>query len=698
MYICNMKISVIKHLKGDKKSIRNLEVSKVLDSLKDLQASLYIKLFREVEGGLEKPSEWVHYQHLQTLCPTSEYFRKASGEFEWRCYNGISVLNIVGLNNQTEIRKAKAFAKLFPQTFCAFEGADGHSLVIWTLATLPNGVLPKSKEEAQRFAAKAYATSVQCLSPTCEFDLQVEEPTLDKGCLMSYDPEPYINPNPTPFIIEQPRMQDDYGKLKTSDTTSRLNRLPAGAESYVTLTNIFNAVYQRVRETVTNWKPVDNPLHMISLVADECVRVGLPEEETVNRLYWTFSRQLNENEVRGIVRNVYSNHEELGHLSVLTKHQRVAYRLREFLNRRYEIRFNEILQMTEFRERKSLLFMFRELGRRELNTIHHEANIEGIEAAFSEVDELVHSTRIPIYNPITEFLNSLPQWDGHDYIADVAHMVPNDNPHWERLFRQWFLSMVAHWMNANQIHANATAPILIGKQGYRKSTFCRMLLPPDMQNFFTDSIDFRSNVEAERCLSRFLLVNIDEFDQLSERQFAFVKHLFQKPQTNIRRMRSEAIGTQRRYASFIGTSNHQDVLRDPTGNRRYICVEVSAPIHVEKAINYTQLYAQASHLINQGERYWLNDEDEALLRLSNMAFETESTLEQLFLTRFTLGTDDDGEWLRPADILEELSQLPMFNSRTDKSIPNLGRVLTKLNIKKMRKPSGMHYLIKRVEQ
>ena len=128
-----------------------------------------------------------------------------------------------------------------------------------------------------------------------------------------------------------------------------------------------------------------------------------------------------------------------------------------------------------------------------------------------------------------------------------------------------------------------------------------------MQTFFTDSIDFRSNIKAERCLSRFLLVNIDEFDQLSEKQFAFVKHVFQKPQTNIRHMYSEAIGTQRRYASFIGTSNHQEVLRDSTGNRRYICVEVTAPIRTAGDASCSQLALVRTVRYARGFRYVWQD-------------------------------------------------------------------------------------------
>ena len=692
-----MKISVIKNRKDGKKSIKNMDVACVFDEIRDVRDKEFISQYQSVCESLETPSQWSQYHRLKEVCPTSEYFRKANGEIAWRQYNGISVLNITELSNQAEIRKAKAFCKLFPQVFCAMEGIDGHSVVVWTLSTLPGGTLPRNEQQAQLFAAKAYAISLQCLSPSCEFDLKVEEPTLDKGCLMNYDPELYVNPNPTPFIIEQPSRQDASHTGKETASQGWMNRLKGGPESYVTLTNIFNAVYSRVMETVSGWKPVDEPLHMINLVADECVRVGLPEEEVVRRLYWIFSRQLTETEVRGTVRNVYANHKGTTRKSALKKHQMVAFRLREFMERRYEIRFNEILQMTEFRERNSLQFLFRELTRRELNTIHHEANVEGIEAAYSEVEELAHSTHVPIFNPIRDFLDNLPHWDGHDHIADLAAMVPNGNPYWTRLFRQWLLSMVAHWMNADQIHANATAPILIGKQGYRKSTFCRMLLPPGLQDFFTDSIDFRSNIEAERSLSRFLLVNIDEFDQLSEKQFAFIKHLFQKPQTNIRRMRSEAIGTQRRYASFIGTSNHQEVLRDPTGNRRYICVEVTAPIRVEEGINHAQLYAQACHLINNGERYWLNDEDETLLRETNQHFESESPLEQIFLSIFTPTTDPDkGMWMRPTEILEEMSHCPFFNSRRDKNLIMLGKVLTKLNIKKERKTSGMAYYVRRI--
>lgn len=692
-----MKLSIFRIQRDGHKSVQNVEVGQFMERLQSLAGNEEVMQYREFAPSMDDPTQWVRYKKLPEVCPTSEYRRNGSQEPVWACYNGISVLKITGLSSVSEIRKAKNFVKRYPQVFCAFTGADGHSLVVWTIAMRSDGQLPSQQDEALSFCAEAYAMSVRCLSPDCEFDLQVEEPSLHMSCPMSYDPEPYLNNHPAPFIIE-PSLLCDVSKLEANrQVSSYLTRLKPGAESFITLTTVFDGIYHRVRDGITGWRPANDPLRMVALVADACAQVGMPEEEVSHRLFALFAQSLNEDEVRGFVRNVYSNYETLPYTATLRKHQLVAYRLREFLARRYDIRFNEVLQMTEFRERQSLAFLYRELTRRELNTIHHEALIEGIEASFGEVEQLVHSTRVPLYNPIVDYLNKLPAWDGQDHIAQVADLVPNANPHWQRLFRQWFLSMVAHWMNADTTHANATAPILIGKQGYRKSTFCRMLLPPELQAFFTDSVDFRSNTEAERYLSRFLLVNIDEFDQLTEKQFAFVKHLFQKPRVNLRRMYSEAIGTQRRYASFIGTSNYQEVLRDPTGNRRYICVEVTDPIRVEQGINHAQLYAQACRLINCGERYWLNDEDEALLKESNRVFEVESQQEQIFRSLFdTQVQGDDALWLRTTEILEIMSQHPLFNKRGDISLAKLGKVLTKLNVPKKRGADGYKYRVGRM--
>jgi len=689
----SMKVTVIRKKKDGGETFTTIELSELIDRMKVDKDGL-ISRFRDAADNLERAENWEHYYRLCEVCPGAELTKTG----KYRVCNGVSIVKVQQLNNVLEAERIKQQAQLFPQTLCAFVGADGHSAVVWTLATLPDGSLPKDEHLAELFNAQAYVTSVLNYTPTFDYPITIEAASLGQKCLMTYDEHPYFNSHVTPFIIEQPSETSVASIISSKTTENRLERLKPKPETYITFSHLYYNVCRRLNESLPSEKRNSDDLSKVERIAEACLNAGLPEEEVVYRLINRFFKE-DENVIRTAVAAIYAEAKDTILRGVMTKHQIVAYKLREFFERRYDIRFNEVLQMTEYRPRHSFQFLFKELGRRELNTIHHEACIEGIDPTFGEIDEYAHSNYIPKFNPIEEYINQLPKWDGKDRFAELAAMVPTDNANWERLFSRWFLSMVAHWMHSDTSHANATAPILIGAQGFRKSTFWRLLLPPELQDYFTDSIDFRSNIEAERSLSRFLLINIDEFDQLSEKQFAFVKHLFQKPSTNIRRMYSETIGTQRRYASFVGTSNHHEILRDPTGNRRYLCVEVKDRIRTEQPINYAQLYAQAKHLILHGERYWINDEDEAMIRESNKVFELESPLEQLIYSAFVIPQqDEEGEWMTAVDIMAVLQTLPAFNRKTDNNLYKLGRVLTKLQLKKKRMSMGSVYWIKRLRR
>ena len=85
-----------------------------------------------------------------------------------------------------------------------------------------------------------------------------------------------------------------------------------------------------------------------------------------------------------------------------------------------------------------------------------------------------------------------------------------------------------------------------------------------------------------------------------------MKHILQKPVVNLRKSYSNSVQELRRYASFIATSNQKDLLTDPSGSRRFMCVEVTGTIDTARPIDYEQLYAQAMYEICHGERYWLS--------------------------------------------------------------------------------------------
>lgn len=72
----------------------------------------------------------------------------------------------------------------------------------------------------------------------------------------------------------------------------------------------------------------------------------------------------------------------------------------------------------------------------------------------------------------------------------------------------------------------------------------------------------------------------------------------------------------RRYASFIATSSLKDLLTDPSGSRRFICIEVISTIDTSKAIDYGRLYGNL-YENRHNERYWFEAQAEERIMTEN---------------------------------------------------------------------------------
>lgn len=437
---------------------------------------------------------------------------------------------------------------------------------------------------------------------------------------------------------------------------------------------------------------------LLSRLAEHCFKAGIPEEEAVRQTLMHYYREADEPLVRLTLHNLYGELKGFGTRSSLNKDQETAFRLEEFMKRRYEFRYNTVLGDLEYRQRDSIHFYFQPADQRVRSSIAMKVLKEGVRVWDRDITRFLSSDYVPLYNPIEEYLYNTGRWDGKDRIRALADLVPCHNPHWRELFYRWFLGMVAHWRGIDKQHGNNTSPLLVGPQGYRKSTFCRILLPPELRFGYTDSIDFKSKQEAERSLGRFFLINIDEFDQINANQQGFLKHLLQKPVANLRKPYGSTIQEMRRYASFIGTSNLKDLLTDPSGSRRFICIEVTGPIQTNVTINYRQLYAQAMHDIMKGERYWLDDTDEAIVKEYNREFERVDPLEELFLCHFRGAEEsEEGEWLTAMQIFNDLQQKTRDKLAINR-IAAFGRTLRKLDILNKKSNRGTLYHLVRIEE
>ncbi|MDR0891782.1 MAG: DUF3874 domain-containing protein [Mediterranea sp.] len=695
-----MKVTQLRCDKKEEASFRALEVSQLVELMKTENKEQPVSKLREEIPWLGINVTSPYTKKLPKLLPAAVFGGKGQRAV-MTAYNGVVMLQVNHLSGLREAADVRQLARELPQTYLAFVGASGRSVKIWVRFSYPDGGLPATREEAEIYHAHAYQLAVKCYQPQLPFDITLLEPTLTQYCRRTWDPDLYFNPDALPIYLKQPATMPGPSTYRAPFTSSLTpqQRLMPQEEGRRTMRILFEAAFARALEEEAALTPEErDPQSRLIRLAGHCFQAGIPEEETV---YWTRAHHLTPENlflVRQTVRNVYADGEGFGRKSSLQPEQRLVMQTEEFMARRYELRFNTLTSQVECRERNSLNFRFRPVDQRTVASITMNAHHEGINLWDKDVARYLHSDRVPLCQPAEEYLYALPAWDGHDHIADLAARVPCEQPHWGALFRRWFLSMVAHWRRMDKRFANSIAPLLIGPQAYRKSTFCRLLLPPELQAYYTDSVDFGRKRDTELYLTRFLLINMDEFDQIGERQQAFLKNVLQMPVVNTRKPNAAAVEQLRRYASFIGTSNHKDLLTDTSGSRRFIAIEVTGPIDVQRPIDYGQLYAQAMEALSRNERYWLDADDEAILKVSNREFEQAPAMEQLFQVYFRAADcEEEGEWLLAADILMRIQKASRIKVSA-KQIYYFGRYLQKLGIPRRRKVNGTYYHVVEIER
>lgn len=370
-----------------------------------------------------------------------------------------------------------------------------------------------------------------------------------------------------------------------------------------------------------------------------------------------------------------------------------------FLTSRYLFRRNEVMKYVEYRA-NAAGSTYQPLDPCVQKRMTLEVQLQGIEVSIKDVRNFLESDFISAYDPIRRFLYQCDgAWDGRDHIGALAATVPNDNPHWQRWFRTWFLAMVQQWTQpANSTYGNSVAPLLISTQGYHKSTFCRRLLPPELRWGYTDNLVLTEKRQVMLAMSQQLLINLDEFNQISPKvQQGFLKNIIQLPNLKIKRPYGVRQEEMPRCASFIATSNMDDILADPSGNRRFIAIHLTAPINVDREPNYRQLYAQALAALRRGEPTWFGADDTALIMQNNRQFETVDPTEQYFRLRFVPAEDEEhGTWLTTTELFDQLRKQAGSPLKTA-SLTTFGRKLANMpDIQRRRFKTGTKYLVKRV--
>ena len=592
----------------------------------------YVPYLSNNYEGYKDLPKWMH------IYPAAEFAKDENNNLKMKACNGILLLKFGNITDVDGVEGVKRSVAILPSTLAAITGADGKTVIVLIKFQGENDSLPTSETDAEHLYRIAY----QQIFPVYQ--------AIVKASILVDGPKPSIEAGST--LSQEPSIHNSF--MMTLD-----------AEPY------FNskAVAMKIDSHARSQNLTPSTGNNQQMIADS----GTAEENSNEK---NNNKKEDKNSVRS---NIVS--------------------MMKLLESRYDFRYNTVMKYVEYLPKDKGWYGYRPVEPRVQKRMTLEVQLADIRVSIKDVRNFLESDYIKNYNPIEEYLfQCYDKWDGKDHIRALARTVPTANPHWADWFYTWFLGMVDQWRGySHRQYGNSVAPLLISKQGYNKSTFCRRLLPPELQWGYSDNLILSEKRQVYQAMAQFMVINLDEFNQISPQvQQGFLKNLIQLPTLKYKPPYGSHVMEFPRLASFIATSNMKDILSDPSGNRRFIGVELTGPIDVSVRPNYQQLFAQALTALHNGEKSYFDAEQVKLIMKNNCQFEVAEPIDQYFQLYFDLVENEkEGEYLTAAEIFDYLKK-QIGSSLKVNSLMGFGRKLANMSeLKHKRFADGMKYLVKK---
>lgn len=569
----------------------------------------------------------------------------------------------VDMDNPADLPHAKMLIGNDPHTLANVVSPSGHGLKFFVRATLPDGSLPTGKEEILAFHKAAYAQAATHYANLTGEEIDTSGSDPGRLFFMSYDPEGSINREAEPFTCHTPQAEAEI--IPTPDA-------PFPPENINGYEAEFNLSVQATNKKETFKEHNHN--NYLCLLCNNCNRKGIPQAATLHLCLAKYSA-MNPKELEAIVTWAYKHSKEHGNRKKKKgeEDRLLVDAIEEYISAHYEFRYNEISTRIEWQKKGAPTYST--LDDRAENSLWRAIQKEGIVCRIAEVRQILGSDFVPVFNPFRHYFDTLPGWDGKDHLAALVETVTTTCPaFWDKCLRKWMVAMVASLLLDDV--ENQTVLLITGEQGIGKSSWVRLLLPPELRAYYTLGSFSEKPTDLMLKLSAMGIVNVDEFDSLRYGEMSKLKMLITQGDINERQAYAHHARRYIRHASFVSTSNNMKLMNDPTGSRRFLGFE-AARICYRFRIDYRQLYAQLHHLLNSGYRYWFDEDEIKELNTNNEGFQLLTPEEEFLFTYFRKPEGNDTVLqLTASDILKRISSKTGLNLNGI-GVMSLGRILKK---------------------
>ncbi|AZI66927.1 virulence-associated E family protein [Kaistella daneshvariae] len=354
----------------------------------------------------------------------------------------------------------------------------------------------------------------------------------------------------------------------------------------------------------------------------------------------------------------------------------------KYLNSKYSLRFNTI--SLEFEIKRISDKKWSDLN---LNSLFIELTQSGIDIPINKLEILVRSHLIFQYNPISEYFESLDEWDGEDHIKNLCSYVKtNDDNAFRYHMEKWFTRAVLCALEKEKINKHCLV-LANTMQNSGKSTYLRFFIPRKLMNYLSEDIGLDKDSRIKLCKN--LIINLDELSILAKADINSLKAFISKTHINERLPYARKAEYLDRICSFVGSTNKTDFLTDEAGSVRWIIFEVTEKINFNYSLEididkvWSQAYYNAYKRKGFSPELTLADISENEKR--NERF-TQMTLEQEMVNKFYEPSDNLEEFKTATEVMMDLSTQGIRLSHL-----KIGRALSSFKFPRVKHPQRQIY-------
>jgi len=332
-------------------------------------------------------------------------------------------------------------------------------------------------------------------------------------------------------------------------------------------------------------------------------------------------------------------------------------KVEEFLEKSgYKFRYNTVTEVLEWKIKdKSKYETFTD--RDESKLVVRLKRI-GIKDPRTDLKDLLEASGefVTDYDPFKDYFDNI-QYNGDGHINKLADCLKLTDPSQEfegkkldqvkrELFTKW---MMAAYRCAYQGEAdgdsNDVMLVLSGRQGIFKSSFLNYIFTNNVlgEKYYICQHIKPDTSDDETC--SFLVdkwgINVDDqLEIIVGKEYNSMKNLISIKTTTIRRKYARRAVTHVRRASFCGSVNEKDFLRD-SHNRRFLCFDIDSIDPGYKDINMNDVWAEVKHKADKLGRYIYDNEDRRIIEILSQDFKKSNEVEDTLNSMFTAVRDKE---------------------------------------------------------